>query len=384
MSQAGSPGAGNQTPEDLRGMIAKQAYDLAELQKELKQAFPTVQSQIAALEVSSQSTVGIVATLANHVSTISGALANIQETLDTLSTRTSVSGVAASVADTSPSSPSAASGSMVSPAPLHSQSEPNIVSPRPYDGDFNRCRGFLAQCELLFTHQPSRYSSDGSKIALVMSLLVDEALSWAIAAVEGNPALINDFSLFKREFQAVFNHPVDGKDAASRLLVIRQGSRTVAQYTLEFRILAAESRWDANALLCVYRKGLSDAIKDLIVRDSPEALNDLISLALQMDARLQERRADRAYRNSPRQPPSRPAMETPTMFSASRAQPPPTPVHSLFPPTPGTGEPMEIGRSRLTPGERELRMNNQLCLYCGDSGHFIRACPTRPKDPARR
>jgi len=384
MSQAGSPGAGNQTPEDLRGLIAKQAYDLEELQKELKMAFPTVQSQIATLESSSHSTVATMASLSTQVNAISGALANIQKSLDTLSAQASVTGITASIADPSPSSPNVASDSVVAPAQLHTQSEPNIVSPRPYDGDFNRCRGFLAQCELLFTHQPSRYSSDGSKIALVMSLLVDEALSWAIAAVEGNPALTNDFSLFKREFQAVFNHPVDGKDAASRLLVIRQGSRTVAQYTLEFRILAAESRWEANALLCVYRKGLSDAIKDLIVRDSPETLNDLISLALQMDSRLQERRADRAHRNSPRQPFNHPAMETPTMFSASRAQPPPTPVHSLVSSAPGTVEPMEIGRSRLTPEERELRVNNHLCLYCGESGHFIRACPTRPKDPARR
>lgn len=67
----------------------------------------------------------------------------------------------------------------------------------------------------------------------------------------------------------------------------------MAQYILEFRILVAESRWDANALLCAYRKGLSDAIKDLTVRDSPETLNNLISLAFQMDSWLQEHRAAR-------------------------------------------------------------------------------------------
>lgn len=105
------------------------------------------------------------------------------------------------------------------------------VSPILFNGDFNCCRGFLAQCELLFTHQPSRYSSYGSRIALVMSLLVDEALSLAIAAIEGNNALATNYSLSKREFQTVFDHPVDGKDAASHLLVICQRSCTVAQYT---------------------------------------------------------------------------------------------------------------------------------------------------------
>ncbi|CAK6981705.1 gag polyprotein, partial [Scomber scombrus] len=273
MSQAGSPGAGNQTPAELGGLIAKQAFDLAELQQELKKAFPTVQSRIAVLENASRSTVGSVASLSMQVSAISGALADIQKSLDTLTAQTPVSGLPDPVANTSPSPPSVAAGSAASPVQAHPQSEPNLVSPRPFDGDFNRCRGFLAQCGLLFTHQPSRYSSDGSRIALVMSLLVDEALSWAIAAVEGNLSLATDYAQFKREFQAVFDHPVDGKDAASRLL------------------------------------GLSDAIKDLIVRDCPETLNDLISLALQMDSRLQERRTDRVHRSSPRQPSHRPATE---------------------------------------------------------------------------
>ena len=211
-----------------------------------------------------------------------------------------------------------------------------------------------------------------------MSLLVDDALRWAIAAVENTPVFATDYSQFKSEFRAVFDHPADGHDASSRLLAIRQGPRSVAQYTLQFRILAAESRWNDHALLSVYRKGLNDSVKDLIVRDSPTTLNELISLALRMDTRLQERRADKAQRM-----PS-------CSVSASPAAPPstatPNPQSLMFPltPTSGAGEPMEIGRSRLSREERERRLTNQLCLYCGESGHFIQACPTRPKGPARR
>ncbi|KAM4748904.1 pendrin-like [Rhinophrynus dorsalis] len=50
-----------------------------------------------------------------------------------------------------------------------------------------------------------------------------------------------------------------------------------------------------------------------------------------------------------------------------------------------TEEPMEIGlvRTQLSPGERERRRNCGLCFYCGERGHFISHCPTRPSKTTR-
>lgn len=46
-------------------------------------------------------------------------------------------------------------------------------------------------------------------------------------------------------------------------------------------------------------------------------------------------------------------------------------------------EPMEIGavRTRLSSKERDRRRNSGLCFYCGERGHFISFCPTRPSKP---
>ncbi|XP_061100251.1 uncharacterized protein LOC133130042 [Conger conger] len=46
------------------------------------------------------------------------------------------------------------------------------------------------------------------------------------------------------------------------------------------------------------------------------------------------------------------------------------------------GEPMQLGRMRLTPSERQRRVRQGLCVYCGQAGHFLAACPTLPKDQA--
>ena len=90
-----------------------------------------------------------------------------------------------------------------------------------------------------------------------------------MAAVGSNPQLATDLQLFSEEFKKTFDHPSCGADAAGQLHSLSQGSRSVVEYTLEFRTLAADSRWDDAALRSAYRRGLSEEIKDLIVRDRP-------------------------------------------------------------------------------------------------------------------
>ena len=140
-----------------------------------------------------------------------------------------------------------------------------------------------------------------------MSTLTGRALDWAIAAVRQNPRLSNNLSEFLEEFRRVFDHPTLGSDAAGRLHRLCQGTRSVADYTLEFRTLAADSGWDDAALRSAYQRVLSEELKDLLVRDQPTSLNDLATLAHRLDDRLRERRLERAQRRegSSRNPPAR-------------------------------------------------------------------------------
>ena len=263
--------------------------------------------------------------------------------------------------------------------PLDPRHEPKFPCPKTYEGDFSLCKGFLGQCELFFRHQPIRYRSQETRIALVMSLLSGRALQWAIAVVGRNSRLATDYAAFIQEFRLVFDHPVDGPDAASRLHGIRQGTRSVADYTVEFRILAAESTWDDAALKSAYRRGLGETIKDLILQKQPPTLDALIALALQADDRLRERNRERARAGAANKLPSvKSSSKTPGGDTAS------TPVSSLaFPSLKTRDEPMEMGKSRLSAEERERRMSERLCLYCSEGGHVIRSCPIRPKDRAR-
>ncbi|KAI3366892.1 hypothetical protein L3Q82_009535 [Scortum barcoo] len=83
-----------------------------------------------------------------------------------------------------------------------------------------------------------------------------------------------------------------------------QGRRSVADYTLEFRTLAAEVDWTEDALCAAFYNGLREYIKDeLAYREEPVGLEALIKLTGNIDSRLQAPR--RRERRAPVQFPSR-------------------------------------------------------------------------------
>ncbi|KPP58484.1 hypothetical protein Z043_123684 [Scleropages formosus] len=61
---------------------------------------------------------------------------------------------------------------------------------------------------------------------------------------------------FRGRFKAVFDHPKLARAASDRLMTIKHGSRSVADCSLEFRILAEQSGWKSTALLASFHAGL--------------------------------------------------------------------------------------------------------------------------------
>lgn len=255
--------------------------------------------------------------------------------------------------------------------------EPHVPDPDHYRGDMGKCGGFLLQCSLVFTQKPITYSQDHSKIAFIMGLLQGKALDWATAMWQSNSDIHNDYKKFVQELKKVFDHPVQGKEASKRLLTIRQGSRSVAEYSVEFRTLAAEAGWDDAALQTVFVNGLNEQLKDeLALKEDSDNLDSIVSLAIKLDNRLRERKRERTSRA----PLSAPSYTVPVV---PRSLPVPV-VSSPSAPTASGEEPMQLGRAGLTPAERLRRIKAGECIYCSQHGHFLATCPIRPKDEAHQ
>jgi hypothetical protein len=98
------------------------------------------------------------------------------------------------------------------------------------------------------------------------------------------------------EVRKVFDAPLSGREAARKLIQLRQDTHTVADYAIDFYMLSAESAWNPEALFDMFLHGVSGEVKDeLTARELPTTLDSLIALTIRIDGRLRERQTEREF-----------------------------------------------------------------------------------------
>uniref|UniRef100_A0A8B9L0P6 DUF4939 domain-containing protein n=1 Tax=Astyanax mexicanus TaxID=7994 RepID=A0A8B9L0P6_ASTMX len=103
-----------------------------------------------------------------------------------------------------------------SPTPSTVAAPTETPSPAMYAGAPEGCRGFLLQCSLVFEQQPSRFPTERSKVAYMISLLTGRALAWATALWEQASPDCDTGTGFAAAMRQTFYNPVGGREAASR------------------------------------------------------------------------------------------------------------------------------------------------------------------------
>lgn len=167
------------------------------------------------------------------------------------------------------------------------------------------------------------------------------------------------------DFQKVFNHSLHQEAAAKKILTLRQGNQTVADFFIQFFIAAQVTEWDNSGLKSIFSlNALNDSLKDqLATRDDPDNLNEFIELAIFIDVQLRERKKEKNYN-----------AHTP-VASGFSIVPVPGTVSAHTPTKISEPEPMQIGHARLTPEERQRCFRARQCIYCGNCGHYIADFP---------
>ncbi|KAI2661113.1 Transposon Tf2-8 polyprotein [Labeo rohita] len=228
-----------------------------------------------------------------------------------------------------------------------------MAMPATFAGEAAECSVFLLQVNLFIKMQPQRFTTEDAKVAFLISLLTGKALLWARAIWNAENPIVHSYKQFTNHFTKVFSTATGELATSDQLFRLQQGTSSANHYTLHFRTLAAASGWNEKALLGAFRQGLNPDLR---------AAMALYDDSIGLEAFLQ--RTNKVAQNlAACQPP----ITAPQPASVAACHPVP--------------EPMQIDSTRLSRAERNRRIMNGLCLYCGQPGHRLRQCPIRPPRP---
>jgi hypothetical protein len=235
--------------------------------------------------------------------------------------------------------------------------EPKVNPPDQFFGEKEKMETFLAQLQLSFQLQSSRFPDDKTKILFAVSYMKGTAFNWALPYIQTDHTLLTNYEEFLNNFRATFSDINRPRQAARELLDLKQGCRPVVAYITDFQCLSIELGWSNSLpLLDMFDKGLSKDIKQALCNfERPTLLEDYYNLVARIDNRQIE------FQNQ--------------FNSVSK-----TMVTSIPRSNDGVVD-MVIGTSQrrgpLSLQERQRRMEKNLCLYCGEEKHVIASCPKR-------
>ena len=278
-------------------------------------------------------------------------------------------------------------------------SEKVEVPPETFSGrDKRKLRSFLFTCNLNFRTNPRTYNTDRKKIAYAIGCFTDVAKQWVQEqfGILPSPTFLDDWEEFQTELQRVYSDPDIAFHAARLLLQLQmKDNQRVEKYSDDFSAIASDLQWNDPALEFMYFNGLAPRIQhqlSLVGRD--QGLEPLRKQTIKLDeyywsmANLQS-----AKPPAPRPAPvqiqkpvmvpyvSRPSPSSAPRLSPSRPLPKPPTSSRTTPAPPIAPQPVYMSTlgsdGHLNPEEKQRRIDNNLCLYCGKGGHRFSECRSR-------
>ena len=267
-----------------------------------------------------------------------------------------------------------------------------VKEPDTFDGtDSRKLNNFILLCNLYFRTNPSSYSDDEAKVNFALSYLRGIALEYfepALLDSDDVPDWLEDWSEFIRTLRTQFgpiDPTADAEDGIDNLKM--HDNQHIVKYNVEFNRLAIRTHWDESVLRHRYYSGLAERIKDIMGQQGkPSTLEDMKSLAHSIDARHWERLREKSRAGKNKSEDKKPDDKNKDKNSDNsgnstknkKGNKNSNDKSGKSPSTSGASSSIadKLGKDgKLTPQERQRRYDNNLCMFCGGTGHTANQCP---------
>jgi hypothetical protein len=136
------------------------------------------------------------------------------------------------------------------------------------------------------------FLSERTVLLYLLHLLKDNAANWVEPhlrkVLDSTPGALTTIQEFVDQFYSTFDDP-DAEQAVERKIqeLTQDGvtSKSTAEYTMEFRNLAADLDWGDSAFMAAFRRGLHWKVKEILLQKEtqPRNLEEFIQTAIQID-----------------------------------------------------------------------------------------------------
>ncbi|OMJ09441.1 Retrotransposon-derived protein PEG10 [Smittium culicis] len=165
-----------------------------------------------------------------------------------------------------------------------------LPDPIKFDGTPKDFKAFASSIQLYFWAKSDVFTNDRDKIIYLGSHLLGPAMVWFTTIIMDNDPCLNTYDGFFTQFRRNFSDPNIAINARGMLRRYRQGTKTVAAYATEFRVLGRDSGYDQLVLVDQFLRGLNDNIMAyLMVEEISDRLEGCIDAAMLIDHRLSNR-----------------------------------------------------------------------------------------------
>jgi hypothetical protein len=266
-------------------------------------------------------------------------------------------------------------------APVH---RVKVPLPKTFSGVQSEARPFMQTLLLYILQHQAEFPDDAARIRFALALLEGRALTWASRIQDAllNPPAAPALAIpearvwadFQAAFQQTFYDPDEQRSARSKMAHLKQ-DRSVAEYTADWNHQAQLLNYEDSApIRASYYSGLKPRVQqEIIMRGEPDTLQDLIALATRIDAAQFA-----AYKASPSHTKPGASSSGGRTSTNTKLYSMPGVNQTLPPGTKVKTEPINFTKGHVNPVERKRRIDNNLCLYCGQAGHMRFNCPNRP------
>jgi Retrotransposon gag protein len=267
-----------------------------------------------------------------------------------------------------------------------------LREPEPFTGkDPKKLKAFIFQCQLYFRN--SDFDSDSKKVTFALSYLWDVAQEWFEPRIsgltDGPPEWFDNWEAFLDELHTNFGPYDETSDAEHELtsLCMRDNQR-ISDYLVCFSGLALHCSWGEPALRYRFYEGLPPRIKDELSKsEKPRTLQVLKQKVQNIDARYWERTQERSREQQYRQNPPKSSTSAASAVSSTTLKSTPRPefrseqkpkLKDSKATTPRVDLSGKLdSKGKLTQQEQQCRIDKNLCLFCGGSGHWTNTCPVK-------